>query len=190
MKFRYHGRTLDGFDHPYNDTAENERAVELAVAMDWLAETSGSGLEVGNVLGWYGVAGHRVVDRYELADGVENIDVFDIAGEYVWIIAISTVEHVGQDSDPKDPQLAAMAIEHLQSLLTPEGRMLVTVPGGYHQALDAQLRLDGAGATRDCTLIRDRGGWRQTADRVFLPYGKSTPWAESIWIGEWEGGAR
>lgn len=188
MNLIYHGTLLDGFDHPYNSTAMNERAVELAVAADWLQHVNGEGLEVGNVLSHYGLGRpRRIVDRYEQGPGVENIDVFEISGRYDWIVSISTIEHVGWDIAPREPSFAQQAISRLASLLAPGGQMLVTVPGGYHPPLDVHLK-SGAGATRTCTMVRDAQSWRQTKRPAFKPYAASTPWAESIWIGEWTNG--
>lgn len=188
MRFTYHGVELDGFDHPHNTTILNERAVELAVAMRWLQGVTGPGLEVGDVLSHYGVHGHQVVDKYDQRDGVENIDVMAVAGSYRWIVSISTLEHVGRDGDePRDMMAAIRALEHLRSLIAPAGSMLVTIPGGYHRALDGYLRCAGGKATRDCTIVRDGVSWRQTTQRAFLPYGASSLWAESVWIGEFDG---
>lgn len=178
--FTYKRRRLDYFDHEYNDTRQNERAVEVAVALDWLP-TEGRGLEVGNVLGHYGVTGHRVVDLTEEAPGVDNLDVFQIHGRYDWIVSISTVEHVGWDVTPRDPDAAARAIDYLTGLLAPGGRMLITVPGGYHPPLDDHL----ATLNNGCTYVRNGDGWKRTNKPTFLPYGASTRWAESVWIGEW-----
>lgn len=187
MKFLYGGDVLDGFDHAYNTTARNERAVEIAIALQFLGWVSGAGLEVGNVLSHYGVSRRRrVVDLYEKAPDVDNVDVFDIEGSFDWIVSISTVEHVQWDTAPRDPTGAIRAINHLVSLLSTDGRMLVTVPGGYNSPLDEYLAT-GAGATRDCTYVRDGDGWQRTSERHFWPYGHTTPWAESVWVGEWEG---
>lgn len=182
MGFRFLDTELDYFDHPYNDTIHNERAIEVAIALYWL-DRHGAGLEVGNVLGHYGLTGHRVVDLHEEAPGVENIDVFDITGSYDWIVAISTVEHVGRDEEPKDPDAAERAICHLRSLLAPDGYMLVTVPGGYHPVLDQALPTIGADVA--CTYRRSPSGWERTDGLCFLPYGSSTQWAESVWVGMW-----
>ncbi len=183
MTFTYRGVDLDYFDQPYNDTRRNERAIELAIAFHWLHGRSGRGLEVGNVLGHYGGTGHRVVDLHEKAKGVENMDVLTIEGEYDWIVSISTVEHVGHDATPRDSARAIEAVHYLASLLKPHGSMLVTVPGGYNPDLDATLPT--IGAAHQATYCRDGAGWYQTERPAFLPYGSSTPWAESVWIGEW-----
>lgn len=172
---RWAGRTLDLVDLPYNWTIRNERAVELAVAFDWLDGRTGSGLEVGNVLGHYGVSGHRVVDLHEQAAGVDNLDVFDVEGAYDWIVAISTVEHVRWDVE-RDAEGAAAAVEHLRSLT---GQLLVTVPLGWNPSLDAVLPLD---ATRHQTYHRSHDGW-QVGKLQPTVYGPA--WANAVWIGEW-----
>ena len=180
MSFTYRGQRLDYFDHPYNSTRANKRAVEVAVALDWLPG-KGRGLEVGNVLGHYGVTGHRVVDLHEQAPGVENLDVLGITGTYDWIVSISTIEHVRWDAEPREAHGAAAALHHLEQLLNPGGTMLVTVPGGWHPHLDAHL----AELDNGTTYTRHGSGWRATKTPQFRPYGATTPWAESVWIGEW-----
>ena len=183
VTFTYRGVDLDYFDHPYNNTRRNERAVELAVAFHWLHGRRGKGLEVGNVLSHYGPIGHRVVDLNEKADGVENLDVFAIDGGYDWIVSVSTVEHVGRDAEDRDDALAVAAVYHLESLLKPDGAMLITVPGGYNATLDSAL--PSIGAAHQATYARDGDGWYRTERLTFLPYGSTTEWAESVWIGEW-----
>ena len=178
------GERLTLFDHPYNTTRRNERAVEIPCAVTWLKGRGGRGLEVGNVLGHYGMNGHRVVDRWEEAPGVDNIDVFDIEGAYRWIVAISTLEHVRRDEPEKDPTGAWRALGHLRSLLKPGGAMLVTVPLGWNADLDAHL-MDGSGADRECTFVRRGASWYQTERLTWKPYGAATPWAESVYVGEW-----
>lgn len=183
VTFTYWGSTFDYFDHPYNTTVLNERAVEIPIVRDWLPD--GEGLEVGNVLSHYQPVTHRVVDRHER--GVENLDVFDITGEYDWVLSISTLEHVRWDPpEPQDPNGSIRALQHLRGLLRPGGRMLVTVPLGHQPHLDAVLMANETGATRACTLVRHGDGWRQTHSLRWEPYGKSTKWAESVWIGEWQ----
>lgn len=183
LTFEYHGKPLDVVCHMYNCTWLNERGAELAVFASWTAAT-GSMLEVGNVLSHYGLGSpRRIVDRYEQGDGVENIDVFDIDGRFDEIVAISTLEHVRWDEEPREPGGSGAALLHLQGLLNPGGRMLVTVPTGHNPPLDDWL-LWGTGADRACTLVRDMTSWRQTPEVEIRPYGLTQPWAEAVWIGE------
>lgn len=175
MRFTYQGREYDGFDHRYNDTINNERAVEVAVARRWMRrQPHGAGLEVGNVMAHYGAPRRRVVDLYEEGPNVENIDVFDITGLYDWIMSISTLEHIDRAVD---------ALEHLLSCRAAFGRLLITAGAGQHGELDAHLAT-GAGATRWCTMARMGSTWVQTPEPVFLPYSQETK-AASVWIGEW-----
>lgn len=180
------GERLPLADYAYNTTLLNERAVELPVVWAWMRPELRT-LELGNVLGHYPGAPERtVVDRYEVAPGVQNIDVFDLTGTYEQIVAISTVEHIRWDEPgQREPGGSQVAVEHLLSLLARGGRLLVTVPTGHNAPLDEWL-MDGAGTTRCCTLVRTGSGqWVQTASPVTLPYGTVTKWAESVWIGEW-----
>jgi hypothetical protein len=186
VKLNYWGAELDGFDHPYNTTILNERAVEISAVTAWTAGNTGAGLEVGNVLGHYGITGHRVVDKYEVAAGVDNLDVLEITGTYDWIVSISTLEHAGYDENPRDADKSVTAVEHLRSLLAPGGRMWISVPLGHNPTLDEYVMAGALGTSRDCTFVRCHGGWVQTAERTWLPYGATTIWAESVWLAEWE----
>ena len=96
-------------------------------------------LELGNVLGNYAPTSHDVVDRYEQGNGVRNIDVFDVDGSYDLVLSISTIEHIGWDERPVDPDRAASAVRHLQSLVAEGGSTLITVPVGYHPELDRAI---------------------------------------------------
>lgn len=182
MTFTYGGDTLELFDHPYNTTRKNERAVEIPLARRFIAE-HGIDLEIGNVLGHYGHHGHRVVDRYEETAGVENSDVFDLIIPTGTVVAISTLEHVRWDEPGDRDPLGG--IDALERLLNIADRLFVTVPLGHNLALDGWLLRAPHGATRAATLVRNGNGWLQTVQPEWKPYGSSTIWAESVWIGEW-----
>jgi hypothetical protein len=141
--FRFEGRTFVCFAHPYNGTLNNERAVEVPIAMSFVRAHAGKAiLEVGNVLSHYFSFEHDVVDKYEQAPGVMNQDIvgFQPAKRYDLIVSISTLEHVGWDEEPKDPDKAEVAFRHIRSLLAPGGKMIVTFALAYHPSLDAHLR--------------------------------------------------
>lgn len=203
VKFSYFEHQLAGFNSLYNCTYLNERCVELAVAFNFLQGRSFvNGLEVGNVLGHYGVGGHTVVDLYEPASElqqlkrwrVEQVDVFDIGLEvgslWDWIVAISTLEHVRFDMDstsPLDLDGSMNALRYLRSLLHEDGQMLVTLPCGFHPVLDELIVEELTGATRACTLVRDGDDptrWVQTDEPTVIEYGRDGPWASAVWIGE------
>lgn len=117
----------------------SERSVELGLGSRALAgRRLDDVLEVGNVMHGAGVSGHTVVDRYEAGDHVVNEDIvgFDPGRRYSLVLSISTVEHIGWDEQPRDPEKAVVALEHMTRLIEPGGAMLVTVPVGYHPALD------------------------------------------------------
>lgn len=200
-QFRWHDLTLPYWDHEHNNTRNNERAVELPAAAWWLGQLPPDahagqhvGLEVGNVLAHYGAPPRRrVVDLTEVAEGVDNIDVADVRGQYPWIISISTIEHVGQMdyADTPVPMAATNALLHLRDLLIPGGRMLVTVPLGWNRDLDADIATGVFDVARQCTLHRIQVGdqppvWLQASEPVApLPYDHPAASAAAVWIGEW-----
>jgi hypothetical protein len=186
--FAWRGRRLPYFDHPYNSTRANERAVELAVAAAWLRDHgTGAGLEVGNVLAHYPDTfdqyPRRVVDRYE---GPELLDIFDIAGGFDWVVAISTLEHVRHDPpEERDPLAAVAAVHYLRGLVRPAGAMLVTVPLGWHPGLDAAIAAGDLEPDAEEVYYRDGDRWAAGDRTVWRPYGATTPWAEAVWVGTW-----
>ncbi|HEY9674814.1 MAG TPA: hypothetical protein V6D11_25465 [Waterburya sp.] len=133
----------------YNNAAE--RSIEVPIAFNFLAHSladirgKAKILEIGNVLSNYenslsdylGIRPRRVVDKYEVGLGVENTDMMDIldTDKYDIIIAISTVEHVGQEgyrgkTKADDNEAPLKAIAKIYHLLKLGGKALVTVPFG------------------------------------------------------------
>ncbi len=136
-------KNYDYFYHPYNRTWKNERAVEVPIIWDIVGEQKGKRiLEVGNVLSHYFDIDHDILDKYERADGVINQDAADFRTieRYDLIVSISTLEHVGWDENPREPEKVLRAIDNLKSLLAPKGKMVVTLPVGQNPNLDKLLR--------------------------------------------------
>jgi hypothetical protein len=140
--FSLGGETYRYYYHWYNRTWINERCVELPFAFSLLDRCAGKRvLEVGHVLGHYGRRGHDVVDKYERGRGVRNADVTELHSEtrYDLIVSLSTLEHVGWDESPCDPEKTVRALERLIGLLCPGGMLAVTFPLGYNPHLDRHL---------------------------------------------------
>jgi SAM-dependent methyltransferase len=195
--FGHEGGAVPYLRHAYNYTWLNERAVEVPLALAQLQQ-AGPGarvLEIGNVLAHYRPVVHTVVDKYERAPGVHNVDVVDIGagtalpGPFDLVLAVSTLEHVGLDEEVRDPGKPARAIAHLTSLLAPGGRLWCTFPVGYNPGLDEGLRTDGLGFTR-LTALRRTGRdnrWEQVSlDEV---WGTGYDWllytAQAVVIAEY-----
>jgi SAM-dependent methyltransferase len=144
-RFSWHGETYTYCVDGYNSSWHNERTVEVPIARGWLDRHGGGRtLEVGNVLAHYGRVGHDVVDKYEQAPGVLNVDVveFEPPDRYDLIISVSTLEHAGWDEDVLDERKPIRAVDHLISLLAPGGTLLATFPLGWNPHVDAALRED------------------------------------------------
>ena len=141
--FEFAGRQLPYFRHHYNRAWTNERSVELALAFDFLERNDrGRILEVGHVLAHHGRGGHDVVDKYEQSPGVVNVDIVDFTPDarYDVIVSISTLEHVGFDERPREPDKTLRAYRRLREVLAPGGAMLLTCPMGYNPHLDEFIR--------------------------------------------------
>jgi len=141
--FELHNVTYKYFYHRYNPTWRNERAVEIPVIWRVVEKYQGQKiLEVGNVLSHYLPFDHDVLDKYEKAEGVLNQDVIDFrpAKKYDLIVSISTLEHVGWDENPREPMKILKAFENLKRLIAPNGKLAVTLPIGYNNALDELLK--------------------------------------------------
>ena len=155
--FTLQNGTYRYFYNLYNITWKNERAVEIPVAWDAVRANSHQRiLEVGNVLSWYFPISHDVLDKYEIAEGVINEDIVDFNPQqkYDLIVSISTIEHIGWDERPREPAKILRAVEHLKSLLALGGRLLITAPLGYNQALDEYLQTARFNFTTCCFLQR------------------------------------
>lgn len=188
--FHVDGRRIRYVHHPYNTTWLNERAVEVALALQVLDEHGhGDVLEVGNVLSHYGRGGHRVVDKYERHPQVENVDVVGLSAVrcYDLVLSISTLEHVGLDEPVRDPAKVEVAVERMRSALRPGGLLWVTVPVGYNRHLDRALRSGELGLEPVVALRRHRGNrWVQVGmDEVWdAPYDRLLYTAHGLVVAE------
>jgi hypothetical protein len=177
--------------HAYNRTMRNERCVELPLVMAHVHEFAGKRiLEVGNVLAHYGAGGHTVIDKYERAPGVHNVDVVDYRPptRFDLIVSISTLEHVGWDEEPRDPERVLAAFANLTGqCLAPGGRMVVTLPLGYNPVLDAALWSERIAFDR--VLYMQRHGrflrWRECSAAAARRgrYGHPYPFANAVCVG-------
>lgn len=210
MTFDWHGEHLEYFDHPYNATRTNERAVEIPIAAQFLERVGPeeSVLEVGNVLAHYAdvieVPSRLVVDQYESAPGVMNEDLFKINGPFDVIVSVSTIEHIRWDELGlyRNPFGGIAALAFMQGLLSPGGRMIWTAGVGQNHRLDEFLYGDADQHGGDygngdpfgwpaslATMVRTRGDsptestWEVgPMNRMHREYGP-THGANAVWIG-------
>lgn len=176
------------FAHPYNATWRNERAVEIPIARHFIERWphDARGLEVGNVLAHYQAVNHTVLDKYEVAKGVINEDIVDYAAEpFDWIVAVSTLEHVGvNEPGPRDPSKVAVAIGNLRALLARDGRLLITAPYGFSPGLDNIIR-DGLVNT-EVFYERRPSAWMPVAREAVMgaPVPVAHPRVTVVWVSE------
>ncbi len=118
-------------------------------------------MEVGNVMPLYFPFSHTVVDKYDPTGipGIVKMDVVDHKPEqpYDLINSISTLEHVGWDEKPKEPEKVAKAFEVLKRCLAKGGKLVTTLPVGYNSHLDTLIKEDKLGFTQKYCLKRVTG---------------------------------
>lgn len=206
---RFEGRTLDVLGaripyvrHHYNRAWRNERCIELGLAHWFLGGIEDRRvLEVGNVLAHYGSvpryrpAVHDVLDKYERSPGVINEDIVGFGAEvpYDVLLSISTLEHVGWDERPRQPEKVLMAYDAMKSLIAPDGAMLVTAPLGQNPHLDRFLH-DGRFDFPVQAFLRKvsrQNDWREvTRDEVVgAEWGSPYHGTNALFVGIWPGAA-
>jgi hypothetical protein len=186
--FDFAGRKHRHLVHPF--ALDNERTVEVAIAHEFLRDKmTGEILEVGNVLSNYFSFPHDVVDKYEQTPGVINEDIVSFAPgkKYDVIMALSTLEHVGWDETPREPEKIIRAIARLKELLWDGGTLLVTMPLGYNPYVDDLVRTGKIGLTEVRYMRRTTpdNQWREAplAEVADARYGSPFPYANAIMIG-------
>jgi hypothetical protein len=182
------------FYHSYNFTWTKERAVEIPIAIDFIKESKGRILEVGNVLSHYFKPTWDIVDKYEKGKGVLNKDIetFNPKKKYDLIVAISTFEHIGFDSElnPEDsPRKIAAAFKNLKTnCLNKGGKILITTPLGYNPAMDKIAFTNSLDFTKTSFIQKiKKDEWVQmpSIEAKKVCYGKPFPFGNGIFIGEY-----
>lgn len=122
-----------------------ERRVEIPISVEFLGALPPltRALEVGNTVGLYSLRPREIVDKYEVAPGVRNIDLLDYhpVQRFGAILSVSTLEHIGYDEPTLEPGKFRASVRHLRSeCLLPQGRILLTLPLAYNPEVDEFLR--------------------------------------------------
>jgi len=187
--FHFDGKTYEYLYHMYNKTWKNERAVEIPIFREVVMRHQHKRiLELGNVLAHYCSVNHDIVDKYEIAAGVINQDIVEFTPQqrYDLIISISTLEHVGWDERPREPDKLLRAIEHLkEQCLVPGGTLIASLPLGYNTYFDGLIEKGQSPFTTQHFLkrISKRNYWVEShwESCRTAPYGRSV--ANALCIG-------
>lgn len=190
-KFNFNGEKLSYLYHRYNTTWVNERIVEIPIAMSFIEKYKGKRiLEIGNVLNHYFSFSHDIVDKYETVLGVINEDAVDFQPDkkYDLIVTISTMEHVGWDEEPRQPEKILKAFENLfKNCLSSEGQIVATLPIGYNSFFDELLEKGKIGFSEEYFLKRISGdnNWQEVGreEAIRIKYGNPFSNANAIIIG-------
>ncbi len=187
--FTFQGQEYRYFYHLHTATWLHERAVEVPIAWRLVKSADpGDVLEVGNVLSHYFPVRHQVVDKYDKASGVLNADIADFQSSKTFgaIVAVSTLEHVGWDETPRDPEKPLRAVENIRRLLSPGGTALITVPIGYNPNTDRFIREQRMFDSQSFMKRVSRDNrWIETSleDALSAEFGRPFPFANALAIG-------
>jgi hypothetical protein len=142
--FLYDRKPLPYNQLPYGNCSE--RTIEIPLALRFLLDSSAGQnepyLEIGNVLSYYqalldphpSLANRLVLDKFEEARGVLNVDLMEYEKKHRLILCLSTVEHIGQhaygENKSGNREMPLSAIRRIYNLLEPDGSAFITVPYG------------------------------------------------------------
>ena len=157
-RFYFQNKEYSYFLNFLNGTLSNERIIEIPIITEILKKNQDKKiLEIGNVISKYYNFPHTIVDKYERGDGVINEDVaeYNPDEKYDLIFSISTMEHVGFDEMPQEPEKLMRSFENLKSLLEEEGKIIITMPLGYNKFLDENLEKNNFGFNKQFFFKKD-----------------------------------
>ncbi len=182
------GKKYHYFINRYN-ALNSERAVEIPFTIEFLKQNRYKQkrvLEIGNVLSHYFDFDHKIVDKYEKENFVDNIDIIDFSPKekYQIIISVSTIEHVGFDEPIKEVGKSKKAIQKIISLLDRGGIALITVPLRYNPEIDSIIQNKEIKFSKTYFLKRysNFNLWKQTSmkDAMQHVYGSRYPAANAV----------
>jgi hypothetical protein len=189
--FEFQGKIYHYVFHAYCPTWKNERAVMIPIVWDMVQsyrQQNKNVLEVGNMLSYVFKVDHDILDKYEIVDGVTNEDAVDFSPpkQYDLIISIFTFQIIGLDESPREPTKGFRAMQNLERLLAPGGRMIVLHALGHNNEMDKLLMSGAMGFDKQFYLKRMAGyKWEETTwDNVKdSTYDYSIPTANGVVIG-------
>jgi hypothetical protein len=188
--FEFQGKEYHYFFHPYCTTWRNERTV--AVPIIWYVISCQAQnkkiLEIGNMLSYYFEISHDVLDKYEIIEGIINEDVisFNPGIKYDLIVSIMTLQTVGWDETPKDPNKVLIAINNLKNLLSPGGELVIVHTLGHNRIMDEMIE-NGVIQFREYHCMKRQSGykWREVnvEDAKGSEYDERIPSGNGIIVG-------
>lgn len=190
--FLFNNQTIPYENSYYNTSFFNERSVEIPLIKELLKNyTNADFLEVGNVLMHYGYNTPRdIVDKYEISDGVLNIDIEEYRNKkYSLILSISTLEHVGLDEGEKiidERKLERCIANIIDNLLVDKGLFIITLPVNYNHNVDKFI-FDNKLFQEKFFIVKDNpflNTWKKIDfDQIEVKYRKKPILIEEVFIG-------
>lgn len=199
--FVFNNRIYEYFSHKYNNTTLNERTVEVGIIKDvvenYIKNTNGNVLEIGNVLSHYFPVKWDILDKYETGDNVINEDIasFTPVNKYDLIVSISTFEHIGFDEGRYAKNMVEQnndkfieAVKNVKSkCLNDNGLFVMTIPLNFNLNINSIL-FDKNNTIFDQIYFMKKttisNVWEQCSaeDAITKKYDNPFPWANGLAI--------
>lgn len=185
--YLFHGRVAGA-----GPSWKNERCVNIPVVWKTITEYRKKNkrvLELGNVISYALEVDHDIIDKYEIMEGVINEDIVDFnpTHKYDLIVSVLCLQSVGWDEIPKDPPKILKAMDNMNKMLAPGGKMIISVGWGWNQYLEG-LILDGTFKFDHMGFLRNDNGYKwkevKSIDEIkHLKYDEKAYTARGILIG-------
>lgn len=124
------------YDHPYNNTRINERAVEVPISLNFLNQFSPNVVEVGCVTPYYIDAQHEIIDLVDDHPKSKKQDAVEFDYKNKNVLSISTIEHIGRGDYGIQEKEKNSAIELCKKIIDESLNYFITWPLGYNLILD------------------------------------------------------
>jgi SAM-dependent methyltransferase len=189
--FTFQGKEYRYLIHPYCTSWKNERSVIVPIIRDIMKDyvkEKKNILEIGNTLSYIYPVSHDILDKYEVVEGVINEDVvsFNPNKTYDLIFSIVTMQCIGWDEVPREPTKLIPALRNLYKLLSPEGKIIVSLGLGYNPDMDSLLQNGKFNFDRQYYLKKISNlNWEEVQyDEIkSAKYDKSAPTSTGVVIG-------
>jgi hypothetical protein len=135
---------LDYFYHPYNETSQNERKIEIPLGLKFLELVNNNCIEVGCVMPYYFNVQHKVIDLYDSHPSAQKVDALSYDYTNQNCLSISTIEHFGEifnDSNNLGRYFDRdLSFKGLNLIIEKVNKYLISFPIGLNLSLDESVK--------------------------------------------------
>lgn len=168
FEFSLCGKKYQLFEHSYNCgytcARMTERAVELALAKEYVNSCSAEIVEIGAVTPYYFYDEKisTIIDPTDIHRRVTKKSLFDCDLRNKNVLSISTVEHIGTSDYEMHEE--RNAVEAIQKILEESASCLITAPLGYNKLLDEWVKENQSNSMIKLLQRKLNNYWREITE--------------------------